>query len=119
MSVMTWKLMLPHQRRQPVTIFRMLVSCWTLPLLAVVAVVVLVKNAERSVSGEFAGALLALMATITIVLVNWENLRRYRQDSLVRANRTAITIESAASGSEITTVAATEKLPEDVRGGEI
>jgi hypothetical protein len=109
-SVVAWKLMLPHQRRQPVTMLRMLVSCWTFPLLAVAVVVVLVKNAERSVSGEFVGALLALIASVTVVHQNWENLRRYRQDSLVRATRTAITIESAASDSEMSMTAATERL---------
>jgi hypothetical protein len=109
MSVITWKLMLPHQRRQPVTMLRMLVSCWTFPLLAVVVVVVLVKNAERSVSGEFVGALLVLMATVTIVHQNSENLHRYRQDSLVRAIRTAVIIESAALNSEMTMAMATER----------
>jgi hypothetical protein len=48
-SVTAWKLMLPHQRRHPVTMLRMLASCWTFPLLAVVIFVVLVKNARRSV----------------------------------------------------------------------
>ncbi len=109
-SVLTWKVMLPHQRRQPVAILRMLVSCWTFPLLAVVVVVVLVKNAQMSVSGEFVGGLIILMATLAAVHANGENMHRYRQDSLVRATRTAVTIESAASDSEITTAATTERL---------
>jgi hypothetical protein len=109
-SVVTYKLMLPHQRRQPVAMLRMLASCWTFPLLAVVVIVVLVKSAQMFVSGEFVGGLLILMATLTNVHMNGENMHRYRQDSLVRATRTAVTIESAASDSEITTAAATERL---------
>jgi hypothetical protein len=110
MSVTTWKVMLPHQRRQPVTTLRMLVSCWTFPLLAFVVVVIVVQNAERFVSGEFVGGILALTGALTTVHQNWENLHRYRQDSLVRATRTAVIIESAESDSEITTAAATERL---------
>jgi hypothetical protein len=109
-SVAVWKLMLPHQRRQPVTMLRMLASCWTFPLLAVVVVVVVVKNAQLSVSGEFVGGLLLLIANLAAVQQNGENMHRYRQDSLVRATRTAVTIESAASDSEITTAATTERL---------
>jgi hypothetical protein len=110
-SVSTWKLMLPHQRRNPVTMVRMVASCWTFPLLAVVVFVVLMKNARRSVSGELVSALILMMATLVTVHVNGENMHRYRQDSLVRASRTAATIESAAaSDSEITTAAVTEIL---------
>jgi hypothetical protein len=110
MSVITWKLMLPHQRRQPMTMFRMLVSCWTFPLLAVVVVVVLVKNAQMFVSGEFVGGLNILMATLTAGHQNGENMHRYRQDSLVRAMRTAVIIESTSSDSEITMAVTTERL---------
>ncbi len=109
-SVGVWKLMLPHQRRQPVTMLRMLVSCWTFPLLAVSVVVVLVKNTLTSVSGEFVGGLLVLMATLTTVHVGGESMHRYRQDSLVRATRTAAAIETAASDSEIAMAAAAERL---------
>ncbi len=99
-SVSAWKLMLPHQRCQPVTMLRMLASCWTFPLLVVVVVVILVKNAQMSVSGEFLGGFLLVMATLTGVHMNGENMHRYRHDSLVRATRAAVTIESAAlSGS--------------------
>jgi hypothetical protein len=109
-SLITWKLMLPHQRRQPVTMLRMLVSCWTFPLLAVVVVVALVKTPQMSISGEFVGGLLAFMCALTSVHENGENLHRYRQDSLVRATRMAVTIQTAASNSEMTTAAATERL---------
>jgi hypothetical protein len=109
-SVIEWKLMLPHQRRQPVTMLRMLASCWTFPLLAVVIVVVLMKNTQRSVSGELVGGILLVMATLATVYVNGESMHRYRQDTLVRARRTAATIESAASNSEIITAAVTERL---------
>jgi hypothetical protein len=103
-------LMLPHQRRQPMTMLRMLVSCWTFLLMAVVFVLILVKNAQMSVLGEFMGGLLLLSAILTTVHQNGENMHRYRQDSLVRATRTAVTIESAASDSEIITAATTERL---------
>jgi hypothetical protein len=109
-SVLAWKLMLPHQRRQPLTMLRMLASCWTFPLLAVVVVVVLVKMAERTVSGEYMGGLLLAMAILTTVHWSGESMHRYRHDSLVRATRTAATIESAASDSEITTAAVTKRL---------
>jgi hypothetical protein len=110
-SLMNWKLMLPHQQRQPVTMLRMLASCWTFSVLAVVVVVVLVKNAQMSFSGELVGGLLLLMATLTGVHLNGENMHRYSQDSLVRATRTAVAIESAASSdSDMTTAAATERL---------
>jgi hypothetical protein len=86
--------MLPHQRRQPTTVLRMLASCWTFPLLAVVVDVVLVKNADEiSVSGESVGGLLLVMAALATVHLNGENMHRYRQDSLVRARRTAAAIE--------------------------
>ena len=62
-------------------------TCWTFPLLAVGIVVVLVKNAQRSVSGEFVGGLLLAMATLTTVHQNGEGMHRYRQDTLVRAAR--------------------------------
>jgi hypothetical protein len=110
-SVGTWKLMLPHQRRQPVTMLRMLASCWTFPLLVVVVIVVLVENAQISISGEFVGGLLLVMPTLTGMHTNGESMHRYRHDSLVRATRTAVTIKSAASSDpEMTTAAATERL---------
>jgi hypothetical protein len=107
---MVWKLMLPHQQRQPMTVLRMLASCWTFPLLAVVVVVVLVEHARRSVSGEVMGGLLLAMGTLATVHLNGENMQRYRRDSLVRATRTAGIIQSAASDSELTTAAVTERL---------
>jgi hypothetical protein len=110
-SVVAWKLMLPHQRRQPVTLLRMLASCWTFPLLvAGVVVAVLATHAHRSISGELVGGLIILMCTLTTVHMNGENMHRYRQDSLVRARRTAATIESAALDSETTTASVTERL---------
>jgi hypothetical protein len=109
-SVTGWKFMLPHQQRQPVTLLRMLASCWTFPLLNVIVVVVMIRNARRSVSGELVGGLILLMCTLMTVHVNGENMHRYRKDSLVRATRTAGTIESAAMDSEITTAAVTERL---------
>ncbi len=102
--------MLPHQQRQPMTVLRMLASCWTFPLLAVVVVVVLVEHARRSVSGEVMGGLLLAMGTLATVHLNGENMQRYRRDSLVRATRTAGIIQSAASDSELTTAAVTERL---------
>jgi hypothetical protein len=111
LSMTAWKLLLAHQQRQPVTVLRMLASCWTFPLLAVVVVVVvLVKTDRRSVSGEWVGGLLLVLATLATVHMNGESMRRYRQDSLVRSTHTAATIESAASDSEITTAAVTERL---------
>jgi hypothetical protein len=109
-SVIAWKSMLPHQRRQPATLLRMLASCWTFPLLAVVVVVVLVKHARRSVSGELVGGLILAMATLTTVHLNGESMHRFRHDYFVRAVRMARTIESAASDSEITTASVTERL---------
>jgi hypothetical protein len=109
-SVTAWKLMLPHQRRQPVTMLRMLASCWTFPLLAVVVVVVLVNMFRRSVSGELVSGLILVICTLATVHMNGESMHRYRQDSLVSATRMAATIESAASDSEITTTAVTERL---------
>jgi hypothetical protein len=41
LSLEAWKLMLSHQQRQPTTMLRMLASCWTFPLLAVVIFVAL------------------------------------------------------------------------------
>ncbi len=109
-SVGQWKLMLLHQRRQPVTMLRMLASCWTFPLLAVVAAVILVKTARRSVSGEVVGGFILMIATLTTVHMSGESMHRFRQDSLVRATRTAGTIESAVSDSQITTATVTERL---------
>ncbi len=106
LSLAAWKLMLPHQQRQPMTVLRMLASCWTFPLLAVVIFVAL----GIPLTGELVGGLLLVMATLATVHVNGESMHRYRQDSLVRARRTAATIESAASDSEITTAAVTERL---------
>ncbi len=112
LSFGAWKLMLPHQQRQPMTVLRMLASCWMFPLLAVVVFSVLVENAESAVSGELVGGLLLVMATLATVHLNGESMHRYRQDPLVRARRTAATIESAVSDSdsEITTAAVTERL---------
>ncbi len=108
--VIAWKLMLPHQRRQPVIMLRMLASCWTFPLLAVVVVVIMVKTAQRSVSGEVVGGLILLMATLVTVHINVESMHRFRKDSIVHAMRTAETIESAVSDSQITTATVTERL---------
>jgi hypothetical protein len=93
-SVNAFTLMLPHQRRQPLTVLRMLASCWAFPLLAVVVVVLLVENAERPVSGEWVGGLILVMAALANVHMNGENMHRYRQDSLVRATRTAGTLRA-------------------------
>ncbi len=115
-SVTGWKVMLPHQQRQPMTVLRMLASCWTIPLLAVVVfAVLLVENAQRSVSGEVVGGLLLVMGTLLVVHMNGENMHRYRQDSLVRAKRTAGIIESAASDSAITTAVLTERLASEAQ----
>jgi hypothetical protein len=109
-SVAAWKMMLPHQQRQPVTMLRMLASCWTFPLLCVVVVAVLVNNAESSVSGELVGGLIIMFCTLTTMHMTGENIHRFRQDFLVRAARTAATIESAASDSDISTAVVTERL---------
>jgi hypothetical protein len=118
-SVAAWKLMLPHQRRHPMTLLRMLASCWTFPLLAVVVVVVVLVTthaAQRSVPGEWVGGLIIMMCTLTTVHMHGEGMHRYRQDSLVRARRTAVTIESAASSdSEVTTASVTERLASEAQ----
>jgi hypothetical protein len=76
--------------------------------------VVVVQHAERFVSGEFVGGILALTGTLTTVHQNGENLHRYRLDSLVRATRTAVIIESAVSDSKISTAEAICVHPWDV-----
>jgi hypothetical protein len=88
----------------------MLASCWTFPLLAVAVVAALVTHAPGSVSGKAVGGLIIVMVTLTTMYMNGESIRRFRQDSLVQATRTAATVASAALDSDMTTAAVTERL---------
>jgi hypothetical protein len=108
-SIATWKSLLPHQRRQPMTILRMLASTWTAPLLSVAVAVILLENSQRTFSGYYVGGLVIVMGTLLGFHVNLEAINRYRQDTVVSASRAALAIAREASDSK-TTSAITETL---------
>jgi hypothetical protein len=96
-SVIAWKLLSPHQRHQPMSLVRMLISTWTFPLLSIVTITAVVKSTRMYFSGLFVGGIVIVMSTLSVLHLNMESAHLYRLDPVVRAPRTALAIERAAT----------------------